>query len=295
MIVSRRKEGLLLVKQYDHGTLTGDFAARWGNDRFDRPGPYDSCHLAAAMHDEGWRAWDDKPALNPAAHRPAHFLEVPLHDSVIFYKGGVDAVYARDEYAGLLVGMHWGGLYRGRWGLQGSPAAPPAPGSELDQLKADTIAKEEARWVAAKHRLLGPDDIRSEFEGRLWHNYELLQVYDLLSLFMCMTPLDVPSAGGETKTVGQTLAAVTPPPGSRSIPKAPTSLAGARADLVLEVLGEGIATVDPWPFDRATFSLAVPAVLLPEGEYASVADVRAAMLPETRLEIACEFRPKGLA
>jgi hypothetical protein len=290
MIVTKRQEGLHLVKQYDHGTLAGDFTRHWGNERFDRPEPFESCRLASSMHDEGWRTYDDEPAMNRSEERPAHFLEVPLAESVVFYKAGIDKIYTLDEYAGLMAGMHWTGLYRGRWGVQGSPAAPGEPLSELDRLKDETVVQEETRWISVKHRTLAASDIRSEFETRLWHNYELLQAWDFLSLFVCLTPLTKTGSGADPVPVGQTLASVSQSPGPRLVPRVPFGAGRGRTDLVLLVVDEGVVRVDPWPFRERSFSISVPLAVIPDRRYSSLDDVAAALGSARPHSITCEFR-----
>ena len=61
MIVSRREEGLLLVRQVDHQDQCAAMAEAWGNDDFALPEPYGPVVEAARAHDEGWRAWEPRP------------------------------------------------------------------------------------------------------------------------------------------------------------------------------------------------------------------------------------------
>src|SRR5579859_2231599 len=98
-----------------------------------------------------------RPAFNSEQGRLAHFLEVPLEETVGPYGRGVDAVYAQDVHAGALVSMHWAGLYRTRWGLQaGGPVPHP--------LTAEVVAEQERRWVSALREAWGGNGLRSEFE-----------------------------------------------------------------------------------------------------------------------------------
>src|SRR5579871_3676644 len=121
MLVTQRSDRLVCVPQYEHGRVAGTLAEHWGNERFRMGAPPEPLILAARRHDDGWHALDDVPALNREECRPAHFLEIPLAHSIAAYAGGVEDVYREDERAGVLVSMHWSGLYSGRFGLQGTP------------------------------------------------------------------------------------------------------------------------------------------------------------------------------
>ncbi|MDQ6817474.1 MAG: DUF3891 family protein, partial [Actinomycetota bacterium] len=118
MLVSRRDGRLLLIEQNEHGRLSGELCAHWGNELFSRPPHRASAQIAAATHDDGWLEADDTPLFNRDEGRPLHFLEIDMQDHVPLYGRGVERVYRRDLYAGLLVSMHWTGLYRRRWGEQ---------------------------------------------------------------------------------------------------------------------------------------------------------------------------------
>ena len=120
MIITARNGSLFMVDQNEHGRLAGELCERWGNDDFAVPHPERGTRLAASMHDDGWRASDDAVRFNAKAGRPMHFLEIDLPDHVDLYRRGVEHALAADPYAGLLVSMHWTGLYRSRWGVQRS-------------------------------------------------------------------------------------------------------------------------------------------------------------------------------
>ena len=56
MIIADNSEWYRMITQNDHGDLSGQFAAHWGNQKFARLKPYASMVLAAEAHDNGW--WD---------------------------------------------------------------------------------------------------------------------------------------------------------------------------------------------------------------------------------------------
>lgn len=183
-----------------------------GNDRFEVPAAPDALQVAATHHDDGWAELDDRPVFAAAAQGPAHFLEIPLDETVGPYGRGVDKVYELDPLAGALVSTHWSGLYRTRWGLQGGePVGHPAA--------AYVVAEQQQRWVQALEQAWGLDGLRSEFKTRTWHAYEVLQALDFLSLAICLLDLATPAPNGPAQTMPSTLRPVDHHVGVRTVPK----------------------------------------------------------------------------
>ncbi len=188
MVVSRRWGQLILVRQVDHAELAGVLALHWGNDRFTRPSPHASICLGTSRHDDGWLEPDARPLYNARTKRPLHFPDVDQQEHSRFYRGGIERVIAMDPYAGLLVSMHATGLYRRRWGVQ-PDLSPTRLTEDVQPVLEAFIVEQEAVQARIKLRILDPGRRRSEFERDLWYHYELLQVWDRLSLFACMTDL----------------------------------------------------------------------------------------------------------
>jgi hypothetical protein len=288
MIITARNGSLFMVDQNEHGRLAGELCEHWGNDDFAVPHPERGTRLAASMHDDGWRASDDAVRFNAEAGRPMHFLEIDLPDHVDLYRRGVERTLEADAYAGLLVSMHWTGLYRSRWGVQRSGVwgdQDPA----VAALLSDIVDAEEQRWISLK-RELAADVRRSDFEVELWHNYELLQAHDVLSLYVCTAVLEPAGDGDETKPVTATLAAIDQAPGVRTIDLVPTHPARPRAELRLTVVEPGVVTIDPFPFAGDSVAANVTARVIPHRVYGSDAEVQEALAAGTRATIACELR-----
>lgn len=295
MLITRRGRQLWLVKQVDHSRLAGDIAAEWGGGSFEAPAPFDSACLAAARHDEGWRPWDDRPAFNEQEGRPLHFLEIAMADHIPLYKAGVEAVTKLDMYAGLLVGMHWSGLYRGRWGLQSNVEdLLQADRTPVQKLQDDAVAAEESRWISLKRQLWNGSGSRAELEIGLWHNYGLLQAWDLLSLFICMTPLGEADATSQPVLLSSTLRPIEQKPGRRRIPAVPTRPGQPPIDLELTVVESGVVAVHPYPFKAPVVAFSVDASAIADRRY-SDDEVPAAMKAAQRLTIRCEMRPAVMA
>lgn len=256
MLVTKRGDGFTFVTQYEHGALAGELAERWGNECFAAPATLfaEALTVAAAHHDDGWRELDDRPAHNADAGRPAHFLELPLTTTAPPYGRGVDSVYGRDPLAGALVGMHWTGLYSGRWGLQSGGGPVPHPIAE------EVVAEQERRRQETLREVWAFAGLRSEFEANAWHAYEVLQALDVISLALSLID---PTVASETDTEPPLLTATLFPveqlPGARLLPTVPTKPLGEHLDLLFSVPEPGVATIGPWPFAGDGFAIELPA------------------------------------
>ena len=291
MLVSRQGGRLRLIEQIEHGRACGDICGHWGNAQFARPVRADSAKVAAAMHDEGWREADAEPLFNVEAGRPLHFLEIDMADHVPLYRRGTERVSRLDPYAGLLVSMHWTGLYRGRWGLQSGGVFRSAGTGEAERLQDHAVDGQEQAWIERKRDLM-TDEARTDFEIGLWHNYDLLQTFDLLSLYVCTADLS-PAAGGSVARLTDVLAEIEAPPGPRVIGSVPERPSGARLELVLTPTGNGAVAVEPYPFDQDSVELELSARSIPDRSYESQAAVRAALQQAEQESLACRFTRAG--
>lgn len=244
MLVVEGTHGLLrLVRQADHARIAGAFAARWGNEDFAPPTP-GSAALAADLHDEGWVEPDGQPLLATTG-RPLNFVDVDLRDHAEFYGRAVQLAMEEDPYAALLISMHWTGLYCGRWGWQSSVVFnPPA---ELRVFLHELVVEQQHAWVGMTEQAWDRVRSRRLFESGLWTDYELLQVWDILSLFICRTDLSE-----ETETL---------------ITAVPRDLNGQAVNIVVGVPGDGSITLDPYPFAEDGFEVVIPALEIPDRAY----------------------------
>jgi hypothetical protein len=285
MLITRREDKLVLVTQPDHAETAGEMVAHWGNDRFAVPPRHESARLAAAMHDDGWREADAVPLFNEDEHRPLHFLEIPMEEHIPLYGRGVDRTFERDPYAGLLVSMHWTGLYRARWGLQEGKLQWSAP---VERLQDEAVEREERRWIDVKQQLVDGQP-RSELEAGLWHTYDLLQAWDLLSLYVCLIDLS-PADDVPARPVPSTLKGIDQQPGVRTIQSVPLRVGGDRVELTLRAVDPGVVIVDPYPFDEDDVEFSVPATAIPDRHYADADEVRQALEDGDERTITCRMR-----
>jgi len=267
VLISRRRDGLQLVAQREHARVAGEMASAWGNERFAASAAPESLAIAATRHDDGWEPLDAAPFLNEDAGRPAHFLEVPLGDTVGPYGEGVDRIYRQDRRAGVLASMHRAGLWASRWGVQdGPPNEHP--------LALEVVAAEERRVAERTRELwLEHGGLRSAFEAALWRDYEVLQALDLLSLAICLLDLRTPTDPEITPPlIAMTLRELEQPPGGRVIARVPAA-EGVHVDLRLDLIDAGVARVDPFPFRGDELALELRARRMADVPHADAAAV----------------------
>ena len=207
MIVCDLGDRWQIVMQTDHADLSGEFARRW-KQRTDRS---DSLEIAAERHDDGWAVWEQAPMIDVGSGAPLNFLDVGVLAHLAFYRAGIAAITEQDPYAGLLVSMHGAGIYRGRYGLQ----------PELGLTFADGVREQVDAFVAEQETAFEDRDTKLGVSAQQRQDdYELLQLYDRLSLLFCTNDTLSPPAG---------------------------ELMGYR----FEPAGAGAVTMSPFPFEGA--------------------------------------------
>jgi hypothetical protein len=181
MIVRDSGEAWQVVLQTDHADLSGAFARAWAE-----AGPrHSSVVVAATRHDDGWAVWERFPLVERGNGRPLNFLDVQVPVHLTFYRAGIAAITDEDPYAGLLVSMHGAGIYRQRYGRD--PGLKLRHADEVSELVEKFVAEQEAAYERRAAQA-GID------EERRWADYELLQLYDRLSLYFCMRDVEIGEA-----------------------------------------------------------------------------------------------------
>ena len=248
MIVSRRPDGLLIVRQVDHQDQCRTMAERWGNEAFARPEPFDPLADAAGWHDEGWRAWEDAPEIDPEG-RPLDFPDLDAARHIALYRLGIRAAVERDPRAGLIVSMHGQGLYERRLGLDG----PPPPRAERPP-EVRAYLEEQEELQASLTAALGGEERVGEWA---WDGYRLLQAWDLLSLWLLWRGLPT----GEEHALVQV----------------PRWAGDPGVDLRLVPDGPMACTIDPFPFPGDAVELPVAARVIADRRYEDDLDLRIAL------------------
>lgn len=255
MLVRDAGDAWQIVLQTDHGDLAGQLIEAWGGEGFRRPLRQAAAALAATRHDDGWAVWDRRPRIDPDSGAPQNFFGVAVAPHLAFYRAGVEVVCDEDPYAGLLVSMHMSGLYRERYGVV--PASPMQLSESL-RARADVFCDQEEQRQAALARQLGVT------EEERWHDYALLQVADLVSLFCGLGDLEGATASGAAESV-------------------PT-VDGDSVRMTLDPLGPWRLRCAPFPFAGGPLALTMVRRLLPKRTWESDAAFRAdffATAPET--------------
>jgi hypothetical protein len=173
-----------IVLQTDHADLSRAFADAWADD------VSPSLALVAERHDDGWAVWEQAPRI-AGGGRPVNFLDVDVLSHLAFYRAGIAALTSQDEYAGLLLSMHGAGIYSRRYGLD----------PNLKLTFEDEVRRQVDAFVAEQQAKFGGEP------GEHRRDYDLLQMFDRLSLYFCMRDVE---AGEEAELQGHKLEPVAP-------------------------------------------------------------------------------------
>jgi Protein of unknown function (DUF3891) len=184
MIVRDLGDAWQVVMQTDHADLSAAFARAWAAQL--KP----SLVVATERHDDGWAVWEQAPRVDGDG-KPVNFLEVDVRSHLAFYRAGIAAITEQDADAGLLVSMHGAGIYRQRYGLD--PALGLARAAEAQDEIDAFVAEQEAKFGGEP--------------GERQADYELLQLFDRLSLYFCMRDVE---NGEEAELQGYRLEPIAP-------------------------------------------------------------------------------------
>ena len=266
MIVRYESDGsIVMITQNDHAQLSGLFAAHWGNERFEKPRPYASLVRAAMFHDRGWIRYETSPQLNLETGRTPSYREVPNDGpQLASFEWAGDWLSAIDPYAGLMIARHRTGLWQGRYGAITHPPAI-ARGKLPPEIEA-FISRSEARQKTAAEKL-DPKELAI--------NYNLLQVWDMMSLYICSSEVlkpdriePVPLSYSGAAGVGMTLTPLEP----KSLE--PKSL--EPKTLEPKSLEPKTIALDPYPFDARSLTTNVIFRRLPQTKFKDTAELQAA-------------------
>lgn len=161
------------------------------------------------------------------------------------------------------------------------------------ELQEEAILEEESRWSRTKHSLLKELDRRSDWEAQLWLTYDMLQVWDLLSLFVCLAPHETEdqTTADTGVPLGLNLDSLQYPARERLIP-APTKLDEELTELSIQVVEPGLVVVDPYPFAEPDFNAEVNAIAIPDRDYTDSHDIAEARRQGISTKLSCVFTNK---
>ncbi|NKB22571.1 MAG: DUF3891 family protein [Alphaproteobacteria bacterium] len=173
----------------EHNELCEQFARAFGNDRFEKPSPFEETVYVIGHHDRGWDKFDASPVLDPVSGFPTGVGGAKGPGGAATTKLSPDFNQARHDYCGLLASMHTWGLYHARYGFsdfrvrQGGSTSVPIAKEMADETN-EILEGEIARQEILKARLVAdPATAGWVEEDTLFRNYKLLQFCDTLALY----------------------------------------------------------------------------------------------------------------
>jgi Protein of unknown function (DUF3891) len=254
MILQDRGDHLLVIRQTDHGVLSGFFARAWGNDHFARPELLESFCLAVREHDNGWAEWELEPELDPKTRIPYTFMSIPTEQHVALYLRGIERLVDVDRYAALLVSLHCSGLYdRARATMPGFSAKYVK--SSESQLVNDFLQKLKLQQLRLKVDLRTNPATKVFAEEKSLERYSrLLESLDRLSLCFCMNTLE-----------------------SVTIDDVPLSGESEAIDWVLRSGDNNGVILAPYPFRKSPLEVSILARRLPKCLYGNNLDFQRAL------------------
>lgn len=169
MICREQTKAFVMVKQHDHGLLSGKLAVKFKAEHVPAEGRRDEVLRAVSNHDRGWIDLDATPFWNDAEQAPYSFIDFPVVPKLTFYSRGLDEIEADTPYGALLCSLHFERLIE-------------ISGEDYPELTVYQEQEEERR--ARIRRDLEQSSPLGEDE--LYYDARLLQFSDDLSLYMAL-------------------------------------------------------------------------------------------------------------
>jgi len=183
--------GYWLVTHVDHAQLAGEFAARWGNDKFSAPEPRARVLKGVSRHDDGWRDRDREPQITrhgkPSAFsvelvgKYSAFEEIDLADYLAVRERAVMLIAEEDPYAAILVSMH-------TYNLLSERADRSTIAAEQLSLLDDFLGRQRTLQQKLLDQIAADILLRAEHKSAtvIRNHFRLLQACDNLSLLACV-------------------------------------------------------------------------------------------------------------
>lgn len=234
-----------LITQPDHAKLAATLGEHFGNEKFARPEPRGAVLSAVRMHDDGWAAIDDCPALDES-HRPLDVFASPPELSLKAWGRSADMAGPVDAYAALLISLHVLALSVHTAAKQAPPKNPADVHHLGRQFLSNKFMHREVERQEELRRQLGlrtdlplthglAEPRQSPAEDQLIFNLRMLQTLDAASLLLC----------GAAVNVIQGIQILALP-------------AAEPMAVRFDCNGRGGIRMKPWPFDVRRFDLQVP-------------------------------------
>ncbi len=182
MIRREEPETTWVIHQAAHAAIAGQIAGHWIATPYGKASPREDLLIAASGHDAGWAAAERQPRIN-AQGQPRTFTEMDLDEHFGIWQDSIEAVFVQSRYAALLTSLHCSALYDMRLRFVDDPPE--------DQARIRAFLRERQAWqddlIAALRD--NPRYAPAVAPDALATNLRLLQVWDYLSLLVCMSPV----------------------------------------------------------------------------------------------------------
>jgi Protein of unknown function (DUF3891) len=167
-----------------HLMLADQLAASFGNQEFSGLEPQELMRFIVRHHDVGWKEVDQLPAIVPKTGLPLNITEIPYSQALKIPPRSVAFNENHHLFCGLLVSMHYCGLYNGRYGVKKSLDLSTISTISRNQIE-QFIHSEENRQQKLKD-ILKSCPITSPWirKEHLFYNYYRLQFFDQLALYL---------------------------------------------------------------------------------------------------------------
>lgn len=159
MIIRDSGAFFILIRQHDHGLLSGEMATHWGNSSFAKP--CDKLALTASLHDISWLESDAVLHWNAEKNKPYDFTSLPMDIRLSMYEKGLDLTEQLHPYAGLLTSRHYCSFFE------------KGQESNINHF----LEKEAARQARLEPAF---------FDQPIENDFRALQMWDNLSLYVCL-------------------------------------------------------------------------------------------------------------
>ncbi|MBB5174499.1 DUF3891 family protein [Texcoconibacillus texcoconensis] len=166
MIVRKEKDDVILIKQHQHGLVSGEMAELWGDEQFKKDNQKNEVVYAVKNHDRAWKDLDDRMLLETGDRIPASFVNYPQKYKQQAYRKELAKLERSVPYAALLVSKHFASFFAGR----------------LDKISQQFLREEKGRQERVKELL----NLTEQDEKHLNNHFQILQFCDHMSLFLCM-------------------------------------------------------------------------------------------------------------
>jgi hypothetical protein len=284
MVVAEGPNEYVLYMQNDHGDLSGQFAAHWGNETFAPLQPRNSMVFVAEAHDNGWWYWDINPEVDDQGV-PITFRRTPRERLYEFINKGIDNIMEKDLYAGLIASIHHAGLPQHRYGTL--PAVPRRQDAHTQKFigEREPLNQELISKVATMKEYDGANS--SDF---IWFNYRMMQVFDRLSLFFCCNyDLEAATASESQSQADRDYGRAFY---RTAINATPVRFGRDDVELTLMPIEKTKLIVDPYPFDESPLKVAVRGRKIPRRPYRTHEEFREVYRRQPRETFEYTLMPK---